>query len=86
MPKIVDIIDYFLIDLDGIVYIDSKLVKGSKSSLRKLRKLNKTIKFITNDPRKSTTQYVKKLNNLGIDARKDEVVTSSSAIAFHIKK
>jgi len=85
MPKIVDIIDHFLIDLDGIVYIDSKLVKGSKSSLRKLRKLNKTIKFITNDPRKSTTQYVKKLNNLGIDARKDEVVTSSSAIAFHIK-
>lgn len=85
MP-IADFFDNFLIDLDGVVYIDNSPLDGSVETINKLRDMGKGVVFITNDPRKSPAGYSEKLSSMGILTSPSEVVTSSVAIKRHIQQ
>ncbi|NBB87988.1 MAG: hypothetical protein GVY12_17450 [Bacteroidetes bacterium] len=43
--------DTYLLDLDGVVYLGDQLLPGARSSLQRLRRMGKTLRFLTNDPR-----------------------------------
>jgi 4-nitrophenyl phosphatase len=83
--KLVDLFDNFLIDLDGVVYVENKPTLGAEKALDTLRRLGKHLIFLTNDPRGSSRDYSQKLKNMNIQASPDDVITSGMAIAHYIK-
>jgi phosphoglycolate/pyridoxal phosphate phosphatase family enzyme len=84
--KIADLFDHLLIDLDGVVYIGDKPTTGAKEGIATLRAMGKSVVFLTNDPRSSSSEYAEKLKTMGIQATSNEVITSGMAIALYIKE
>jgi HAD superfamily hydrolase (TIGR01457 family) len=84
--KIADLFDHFLIDLDGVVYVGDKPTTGAKETIETLRAIGKSLIFLTNDPRSSSSEYAEKLKTMGIQATSNEVITSGMAIALYIKE
>ena len=83
--RLIDLFDCFLLDLDGVVYIGDSPVPGSVEAIRHLLDENKTVIFLTNNPRHTVTDYASKLRGMGIEATPLEIITSSTALANHIK-
>jgi len=82
--RLVDLFDGFLIDMDGVVYVGESPTEGSAATILHLKNKGKSILFLTNDPRKSPSEYADKLTKIGIEANSHDVVTSGMAIAYHI--
>lgn len=80
-----DLFDCFLIDLDGVVYVDDKPTEGSAETINRLKSSGKSVTFITNDPRNTAEVYAEKLRRMGIETERGDVITSGMAIAYHIK-
>ena len=78
--------DVFLFDLDGVIYVGREPLPGARETLAWLRSGGKTIRFLTNDPRPTRTQVVRRLAGLGVEARVEEVVTSGWATARYLRE
>ena len=78
--------DYFVFDLDGVVYSGEKAIGDSPRVLEILRKSKKGIRFITNNPSRSPSDYAEKLRKLGIESYDSEFVTSPMATVSLIKE
>lgn len=83
--RLVDLYDCFLIDLDGVVYIGDSAVPGSVETIKYLLENNKTVIFLTNNPRHTISEYSEKLNKIGIEGASLNIITSATALARHIK-
>ncbi len=83
--KLIDKFNCFLIDLDGVVYVEQSPIEGSVDTINHLVDRGKEILFITNDPRSSLSEYAQKLRDMGLKVTEDDVITSAIAIANHIK-
>lgn len=79
-------LEAFIFDLDGTIYIGDEPIPGGDSVLKKLRETGAKIRFVTNNPRFSRKFYAEKLNDMAIDARVEEVVTSGWLTARYLKK
>jgi HAD superfamily hydrolase (TIGR01458 family) len=75
-----------LIDLDGVIYNDSKLIAGAKESILWIRDKNISFRFITNTTMKSRTTLQQKLKSFGIEVKKEEIFSAVYAAALYIKK
>ncbi|OBR94359.1 putative hydrolase YutF [Clostridium ragsdalei P11] len=73
---IFDAFDAFLFDLDGVIYVGDKPLPEAVQSLEILRKNQKIIRFLTNNPCTTREKIAKRLNALGIEANSTEVITS----------
>lgn len=73
-----------IIDLDGTVYLEKKLIPGADKAIAQLRKTGKMLFFLTNASMTSRSDIVKKLKKFGIPAKKDEIFSSSYAVAEYI--
>ena len=76
----------FIIDLDGVMYLDQKLLPFAKSFINFLNKNNKKYIFLTNDSSVSPDGYSIILRKLGIKCSKEQVVTPISNFINIIKK
>lgn len=76
----------YLLDMDGTIYLGDELIHGSKEFLKTLKDKGKRYIFLTNNSSKNKHTYVEKLNNLGIDAREEEVFTSGEATTMYLSK
>jgi NagD protein len=74
----------FIIDLDGTVYIDNKLISGVDIFINHLKERNISYLFLTNNSSKCANEYIHKLNFLGIPAFTANVLTSGQATGRHI--
>ena len=83
--KLVDLFDCFLIDLDGVVYIGDSAVPGSVEAITYLLNNDKTVIFLTNNPRHNISEYSQKLKKIGIEGVSLNIITSATALASHIK-
>ena len=80
-----NLFDYFVFDLDGVIYSGEKAIGNSPEVLETLRKNKKEIRFITNNPSQSPSDYAEKLRRLGIHSHDSEFVTSPMATASLIR-
>lgn len=65
-----------LLDLGGVVYVGKdQPIPGAVEAIRRLRNLKLPLRFITNTTRRSQTQVLRDLNNLGLDAAPEELLT-----------
>ncbi|XP_071122189.1 glycerol-3-phosphate phosphatase-like isoform X2 [Mytilus edulis] len=83
--KIIDSIDNFLFDCDGVLWEASKEIPGSADTIAALRKLGKKIFYITNNSGKTRSQYVQKCKSLGFHAAEEDVICTGHAAAQYIK-
>lgn len=72
--------DNVLLDLDGCVWVGDAPTPGAADAIAELRSAGKRVAFLTNDPRRSPEEYVRKLWSMGIQASLEEVVTVGGAI------
>ncbi len=76
----------FLFDMDGTIYLDDKLLPGTQELLAFLDANEVPYFFLTNNSSKSQTDYVKKLDFLGIPTPKEKIFSSGEATAIYINK
>lgn len=83
MKNIKDV-ELFVFDLDGTVYIGDNEIEGSFAAINELRKRGKRICFFTNNSSRMHTDYIARLNNLGLRTYSDEIYTSGQVTCEYI--
>ena len=78
-------IEAVFLDLDGTIYLGDGLIEGANDFLIRLKERSIKRCFLSNNSSKSVSQYVKKLNVLGIDATADEILLSTHDLISHLK-
>lgn len=74
------------LDMDGTIYLGSKLFPWTQGFLGQLRDLGIGYSFLTNNPTRSVADYLAKLARMGIDATEDGMYTTSLAAIDYIKE
>lgn len=77
---------FFLLDMDGTIYLDNDLFDGTLDFLSAIRSSGGKYLFVTNNSSKSTDAYVKKLQRIGIPATADDFLTSTDATCLYLEK
>ena len=76
----------YLFDMDGTLYLGDRLYDFTIELLETIKKTGGTYLFMTNNSSKSVNDYVKKLKKLGIEATRNDFMTSSQATAYYLHK
>lgn len=71
----------FLIDMDGVIYIENTLIPGAADFIHKLRKEDIPFTFMTNNSQRSPLDGVRKVAKMGIEIEEKHVYTSAMATA-----
>ena len=72
-------IKHIALDMDGTIYNGNTLFPFTIAFLDKMKELGIGYSFLTNNPSKSTNDYLRHLSAMGIKAVKDEFYTSAQA-------
>ncbi|MFT3995453.1 MAG: HAD-IIA family hydrolase [Dysgonomonas sp.] len=78
-------IKHVALDMDGTIYNGKTLFPYTIDFLKKLKSLGITYSFLTNNPSRSISDYLKKLEGLGIEATEEEMYTSAQATIDYLK-
>ena len=70
------------LDLDGTIYLGSDLIEGAESFLERLEERGIKRFFLSNNSSKSVSQYLEKLQALGIPATADEILLSTHCLLY----
>ena len=76
----------YLFDMDGTLYIGDRLFDFTKDLLKTIRQTGGNYLFMTNNSSKSVEDYVAKLCKLGVEADRQDFMTSSQATAYYLHK
>jgi ribonucleotide monophosphatase NagD (HAD superfamily) len=79
-------IDNIILDLDGTVYVDNKIINKSDIEIRRLAKKGKSIYYLTNNTSKNTKHYISKLNNLNLPVSTNSIISPIHVMIDWIKK
>jgi glycerol 3-phosphatase-2 len=71
--------DQVILDLDGCVWVGDEATPRAPEAIDALRAAGRRVAFVTNDPRRSTEDYVAKLWSVGVRASVGDVVTVGGA-------
>ena len=74
----------FLFDMDGTLYLGNRLFDFTIELLRQIRENGSRYLFMTNNSSKSVADYIQKLEKLGIQADREDFITSSQATAYYL--
>ena len=75
---------FFLLDMDGTLYLDDDLFDGTLDFLSEVRNKGGRYLFLTNNSSKGTDAYVSKLRRIGIEAASEDFLTSTEATILYI--
>ncbi|MCR4934989.1 MAG: HAD-IIA family hydrolase [Oscillospiraceae bacterium] len=76
----------FLFDLDGTLYLGSRLFPFTRPLLARLRETGRDYRFLTNNSSRSVADYVAKLQGLGVPAAPEDFVTSAQATIQYLRE
>ncbi len=79
--SLVDRYDTALFDLDGVIYLGPAAVPAAPGALAALRATDTRIGFVTNNASRHPDVVAEHLQDLGITASADDVITSAQAMA-----
>ena len=75
----------FLLDMDGTIYLDEELFDGTMDFLNYVKQIGGRYLFLTNNSSKGVGAYVEKMARLGIEATKEDFLTSTDATILYLK-
>lgn len=70
------IFDGYIFDLDGTIYLGDELLPGAKELIAGIRRLDRKVFFLSNNPTHELDRYVDRLGRMGIDVDRSEILTS----------
>lgn len=79
-------IRHLALDLDGTLYLGSRLFEATRPFLRTLRELGVGRTFFTNNSSRSTAQYVQKLTAMGIEAGAEDIFSSTHCTLAYLRE
>ena len=79
-------IDAIFLDLDGTIYLGGELIPGALDFLKRCDERGVKRYFLSNNSSKSVTQYITKLQNLGIPAKEEDVLLSTHDLISWLKE
>lgn len=79
-------VKYFLLDLDGTLYLDGKPIGDMANTLDYIRKTGRKLVYLTNNSSKGTETYVEKLTKIGFYKEGDLVYSSGTAAAEYLNR
>ncbi|ABM03417.1 HAD-superfamily subfamily IIA hydrolase like protein [Psychromonas ingrahamii 37] len=68
------------IDLSGVLYEGHNVIPGAVAAIKKARASQLQLRFVTNTSRRTRTQLLTDLQNLGFDLQKKELFTAPVAV------
>ncbi|HUW19710.1 MAG TPA: HAD-IIA family hydrolase [Sedimentisphaerales bacterium] len=74
------------LDLDGTVYVDDRLINGVISFLKYLMENNIDFYFLSNNSSRSKSDYVAKLQAMGIQVKAENIILSTDGTIHWLKK
>jgi 4-nitrophenyl phosphatase len=69
----------WLLDLDGVVWLGDTAIPGAAGAVSRLRADGKRVVFFTNNSAHTVTDYVTRLNKMGISVSRGDILTSAEA-------
>lgn len=78
-------IKHVALDMDGTIYMGSHLFPFTQDFLKMLRDNSIGYSFLTNNPTRSISDYLAKLEKMGIEATTDNMYTTAVATIDHLK-
>ncbi|NUM55167.1 MAG: HAD-IIA family hydrolase [Candidatus Hydrogenedentes bacterium] len=75
---------YFLLDLDGTIYLGKNPLPGAAEFIRFLVESGRPHLFFTNNSSRSAREYAEKLTTMGIPSTPDDVLSSGEATARYL--
>ncbi|NLD91798.1 MAG: HAD-IIA family hydrolase [Fibrobacter sp.] len=76
----------YVLDLDGTVYIENKLIDGALDFVRAVKQAGSEVLFLTNNSSMSTSDYVNKIKAFGFPVTDHMILTSGFAAGAYIKE
>ena len=77
---------FFLLDMDGTIYLDNDLFDGTLDFLARVKEKGGRYLFVTNNSSKGVDAYVAKLKKLGIEATAEDFLTSTDATILYLNQ
>jgi len=81
-----EVFDAYLFDLDGTIYLGSELLPGAKQLIENLRAAGAKTIFLSNNPTRDPDMYVRKLNELGIPTKREEILNTVVTTVLWLKQ
>ena len=75
----------FLMDMDGTIYIDDRMLDGAAEFIARVRARGRAV-FLTNNSSRGIDAYLAKMERLGIPATKDDFITSVDATIYYLEQ
>ena len=79
-------IQALLIDLEGVLYSDNKLIQGSSNVIKDLRHKKLNLRFLTNTTTIPRNKILEKLINYGFDIKEEEIFTPITATKKYLEE
>lgn len=77
---------FFLLDMDGTIYLGNNLFDGTLDFLAKVKEKGGRYLFVTNNSSKGVNAYVEKLRKIGIESCENDFLTSTDATIAYLNK
>ncbi|MGP3779322.1 HAD-IIA family hydrolase [Halanaerobium saccharolyticum] len=75
---------FFILDMDGTIYLENDLLEGSLDFLTELKAADKDYIFLTNNSSKNRADYQQKLQRMGIEAAAEKIINSGEITASYL--
>jgi HAD superfamily hydrolase (TIGR01458 family) len=75
-----------LVDLDGVLYVEERVVPGAVEAIGELRRAGLRLRFVTNTTSRPRRSIVDRLDRLGFGVPAEEVLTPASLAVEHCRR
>ena len=75
-----------LFDLDGVLYVGSKVIDGAITAIENIKQRGYRCRFITNTSTLSNASLHKKLTLLGFVITEDEIISATRAALIYLQQ
>ena len=79
-------VEALLVDLDGVLYVEERVVPGAVEAVDALRRAGLRLRFVTNTTSRPRRSIVDRLDRLGFDVPDEEVLTPAALAVEHCRR
>jgi NagD protein len=79
-------IKFFILDMDGTIYLEDKILSKTLDFLTKLEETNRDYILLTNNSSKNRKDYQQKLSNMNINLPSEKIINSGEITASYLAK
>lgn len=78
--------ELFVFDMDGTIYLGENVFPEARDFILRLRREGKKVLFFTNNASHTPDFYISRLERMGFEPRRDEIMTSGDVTAAYLHR